>query len=52
MDDSEFQVLSLRKNDLNLKLVNLSSPNDKALSLNSIPTEKSNFIVVGDFNSH
>ncbi|XP_052268657.1 uncharacterized protein LOC127870037 [Dreissena polymorpha] len=52
MDDSEFQVLSLRKNDFNLKRVNLYSPNDEALSLDSIPTEESNFIVVGDFNSH
>lgn len=52
MDDSEFQVLSLRKNDLNLTLVNIYSPNDKALSLDKIPTEETNFLVVGDFNSH
>ncbi|KAH3897013.1 hypothetical protein DPMN_021197 [Dreissena polymorpha] len=53
MDDSEFQDLSPGKNDFNLKLVNLYSPNDKALFLDSIPTEESNYlIVVGDFNSH
>ena len=39
MDDSEFQVLNLKKKDFHVKLVNLYSPNDKAL-------------VVGDFNSH
>ena len=52
MDDSEFQVLSLRKNNFELTLVNMYSPNDKALSLDHIPTESTNFMVVGDFNSH
>ena len=52
MDDSEFQVLSLRRNDFNLKLVNVYSPNDKALSLDTITADETNFIAVGDFNSH
>jgi len=30
MDDSEFQVLNLKKKDFHMKLVNLYSPNDKA----------------------
>ena len=40
MDDSEFQVL------------NLYSPNDKALSLNALPAVEDHYLVVGDFNSH
>jgi exonuclease III len=53
-DDSEFQVLSLRKNEFSLTLVNFYSPQDKNLSLHtdSIPTDDTNFIIVGDFNSH
>ena len=31
MDDSEFQVLNLKKKDFHMKLVNLYSPNDKAV---------------------
>ena len=45
MDDSEFQVLNVKKKDFYMKLVNLYSPNDKPLSLNALPA-------VGDFNSH
>ena len=37
MDDSEFQVLNLKKKDFHMKLVNLYSTNDKALSLNALP---------------
>ena len=37
MDDSEFQVMNLKKKDFHVKLVNLYSPNDKALSLNALP---------------
>ena len=33
----EFQVLNLKKKDFHIKLVNLYSPNDKALSLNALP---------------
>ena len=36
MNDSEFQVLNLKKKDFHMKLVNLYSPNDKALSLNAL----------------
>ena len=41
MDDSEFQVLNLKKKDFHMKLVNLYSPNDK-----------DHYLVIGDFNSH
>ena len=37
MDASEFQVLNLKKKDFHMKLVNLYSPNDKALSRNALP---------------
>ena len=40
MDDSEFQVLNLKKKDFHMKLVNLYSPNDKY-----------HYLVIGDFNS-
>jgi len=52
MDDSEFQVLGLRKNDFSLTLVNYYSPQDKILSVDKIPTDDTNLITVGDFNSH
>ena len=52
MDDTEFQVLNLKKKDFHMKLVNLYSPNDKALSLNALPAVEDNYLVVGDFNSH
>ena len=38
-DDSEFQVLNLKKKDFHMKLVNLYPPNDKALSLNALPAQ-------------
>ena len=49
MDDSEFQVLNLKKKDFNM---NLYSPNDTALSLNALPAVEDHYLVVGDFNSH
>jgi len=35
-----------------MKLVNLYSPNDKALSLNALPAVEDHYLVVGDLNSH
>ena len=35
-----------------MKLVNLYSPNDKALSFNALPAVADHYLVVGDFNSH
>ena len=52
MDDSEFEVLNLKKKDFHMKLVNLYSPNNKALSLNALPAVEHHYLVVGDFNSH
>jgi len=52
MDDSEYQVLNLKLKDKELKVVNLYSPNDKPLSLDTIPVQDSDYIVIGDFNSH
>ena len=52
MDDSEFQVLNLKKKDFHMKLVNLYSPNDKALSPNALPAIEDHYLVVCDFNSH
>ena len=37
MDDSEFPVLNQKKKDFHMKMVNLYSPNDNALSLNALP---------------
>ena len=44
MDDSEFQVLNLKKVDFHM---NLYSPNDKALSLNALPAVEDHYLVVG-----
>jgi len=52
MDDSEFQVLNLKKKDFHMKLVSLYSPNGKALSLNALPAVEDHYLVFGDFNSH
>ena len=52
MEDSEYQVMEIKTDDVNIQLVNFYCPNDKPLSLDTISTEVSNFIIVGDFNSH
>jgi hypothetical protein len=52
MDDSEYQVLCLRLSDRVIHVVNLYSPNDRALSLDTIDPDDTNYLVVGDFNSH
>ena len=52
MENSEFQELSLKMNDISLKLLNRYSPQDEGLSLDKIITEGANFLIVGDFNSH
>ncbi|XP_053381999.1 uncharacterized protein LOC128549389 [Mercenaria mercenaria] len=52
MDDTEYQVLRLKLKDVELNVVNLYSPNDKPLSTDTIPVQDSNFLVIGDFNSH
>ena len=52
MDDSEFHVLNLKKKDFHMRLVNLYSPNDKALSINALPAVEDRYLVFGDFNSH
>ena len=49
MDDSEFQVLNLKKVDFHM---NLYSPNDKALSINALPAVEDRYLVFGDFNIH
>ena len=52
MEDSEYQVLEIKADAADIQLVNFYCLNDKPLSLDSISTEVSNFIIVGDFNSH
>ena len=52
MEDSEYQVLEIKADAADIQLVNFYCPNDKPLSLDNISTEVSNFIIVGDFNSH
>ena len=50
--DSEYQVLDIKADAAHIQLVNFYCPNNKPLSLDTISTEVSNFIIVGDFNSH
>ena len=52
MEDSEYQVMEIKADAADIQLVNYYCPNDKLLSLDTISTEVSNFIIVGDFNSH
>ena len=52
MEDSEYQVLEIKADAANIQLVNFYCPNNKPLSFDTISTEVSKFIIVGDFNSH
>ena len=52
MQVSEYQVLEIKADAADIQLVNFYCSNDKPLSLDTISTEVSNFIIVGDFNSH
>ena len=52
MEDSEYQVIRIQTKTTDLHLVNFYCPNDRPLSLDTINTKASNFLVVGDFNSH
>ena len=52
MEDSEYQVLEIKADAADIQLVNLYCPDYKPLSLDTISTEVSNFIIAGDFNSH
>ena len=45
-------MLEIKADAADIQLVNFYCPNDKPLSLDTISTEVSNFIIVGDFNSH
>ncbi|KAK7101835.1 hypothetical protein V1264_020159 [Littorina saxatilis] len=52
MEDSEYQVIRIQTKTSEFHLVNFYCPNDRHLALDTIPAKASNFIVVGDFNSH
>ena len=45
-------MLEIKANAADIQLVNFYCPNDKPLSLDTISKEVSNFLIVGDFNSH
>ena len=51
MEDSEYQVLEINADAADIQLVNIYCPNDKDLSLDTINTEVSNFVIVGDFSN-
>ncbi|KAK7098617.1 hypothetical protein V1264_002872 [Littorina saxatilis] len=52
MEDSEYQVIRIQTKTAEFHLVNFYCPKDRHLALDTIPAKASNFIVVGDFNSH
>ena len=52
MEDSEYQMMEIKADAVDIQLVNFYCPNDKPLSLDTISTEVSNFKIVGDFNNH
>jgi ribonuclease HI len=52
MDGAEYQLLQLKVDKTEIDLLNFYCPNDKPLNLNSIQVPDTNFIAVGDFNSH
>ena len=51
MEDSEYRVMEIKADASDIQLANFYCPNDKPLSLDTISTEVSNFIIVGNFNS-
>ena len=52
MEDTEYRVLEIKADAADIQLVNFHCPNDNPISLDTISTEVSNSIIVGDFNSH
>ena len=52
MDGAEYQLLQLKTDKMEIVLLNYYCPNDKPLNLSSVPVPDSNFVAVGDFNSH
>jgi ribonuclease HI len=52
MEGAEYQKLKIKSGSMEMNILNYYCPNDQPLSLDTIPTDDSNFIVLGDFNSH
>ena len=51
-EGAEYQKIRVKLNDTELQILNFYCPNDRPLSLDTIEVPDSNFLAVGDFNSH
>ena len=51
-DSAEYQVVKIKTKTKEIHLVNYYCPNNVNLDLLNIPVVRTNFIIVGDFNSH
>ena len=52
MEGAEYQVMWVKLKDTELHILNYYCPNDRPLSLNTIGIPETQFLAVGDFNSH
>jgi hypothetical protein len=51
MEEAEYFELKVTIREISLNVVNYYFPNDKKLSLDTIQTSDSKYLMVGDFNS-
>ena len=51
-DSAKYQVVKIKTKTKEIHLVNYYCPNNVNLDLLNIPVVRTNFIIVGDFNSH
>ena len=52
MEGAEYLGVKIQTNNRELRILNYFCPNDKSLALNSFTVPQSEFLIVGDFNSH
>ena len=52
MEGAEYRKLKLKSSSVELDILNYYCPNDRRLSLDTIPPEDSRYIAFGDSNSH
>ena len=52
MEGAEYHKIKIKVHDSDLEILNYYCPNDRPLSLDTVEVPTTNFIAVGDFNSH
>ena len=52
MEGAEYLGVKMQTNNMELHVLNYCCPNEKSLALDSFTVPQSEFLIVGDFNSH